>query len=199
MDRLSDLNPELVALVCFAAIAAIGGWRHALPLALFGALGFCTSAVLYLWERTCLVRLGYVRRLSQHRAEFGERVVLESELVNDKLLPLPWVRVTDVVPEDLDFPGLSLARRDEENDRVLLQAFSLLPFQRAVRRIEIACNCRGRHRFGGSEVRSGDPLGLRHRVANLEGGDELVVYPKILALPPINLGRRIFDRRASGR
>jgi uncharacterized protein (DUF58 family) len=197
MSWLWDVNPELIAIVAFAGVAGVGGWLHAAALALFGALGLTASLVLYLWERTCLVRLAYTRRLSQHRAEYGERVILESELVNDKLVPLPWVRVTDVVPEHLAFPGLSVHPR-EEGGRSLLQAFSLLPFQRSLRRIEVVCDRRGRHLFGGSEVRSGDPLGLRHRVEHLERAEELVVYPKIFAVPPLDLAARtpIGERRA---
>jgi uncharacterized protein (DUF58 family) len=198
VNWLWDLNPELVGIFVFAGVAGVGGWLHAAALALFGAFGAMASLVLYIWQRECLVRLTYSRRLSQHRAEYGEKVILESELVNDKLLPLPWVRVVDTVPERLEFPGLAINRNEEDGARTLHQAFSLLPFQRALRRIEISCDQRGRHRFGSTEVRSGDPLGLRHRVANLEADDELVVYPKILAVPPLDLTARtpIGERRA---
>lgn len=198
MYRLGELDPELVAIVVFAAIAGVGGWLHAAVLALFGALGLLSALVLYLWQRECLVRLRYVRHLGQHRAEFGEEVDLSCELVNDKLLPLPWVRVADVVPSTLRLNNATVRDREEEGDHVLLQAFSLLPFQRALRHVSVVCERRGRHVFGASEVRSGDLLGLRHRVVRVEAEDELIVYPKVFPLPALTLAARtpIGDERA---
>ena len=46
------------------------------------------AAVSWIWQRYCLVGLGYRRSLGQQRAVFGEEVSLTLEIVNDKPLPL---------------------------------------------------------------------------------------------------------------
>src|SRR6267378_7786001 len=61
------------------------------------------AATSRIWERYCLVGLGYRRSLGQTRAFFGEQVPLTLEVVNEKPLPLAWREVEDNVP------GLGLA------------------------------------------------------------------------------------------
>src|SRR5215470_10378682 len=56
------------------------------------------AIVSRVWERYCLVGLGYRRMLGQTRAFFGEEVPLTIEIVNDKPLPLAWLEVEDGVP-----------------------------------------------------------------------------------------------------
>src|SRR6266850_5911244 len=62
------------------------------------------AAASRVWERYCLVGLGYRRSLGQTRAFFGEQISLTVEIVNAKPLPLAWLEVEDTVPG----PGLTL-------------------------------------------------------------------------------------------
>ena len=56
------------------------------------------AGVSRVWERYCLVGVGYRRSLGQTRAFFGEEVPLTVEIVNDKPLPLAWLEIEDTVP-----------------------------------------------------------------------------------------------------
>lgn len=210
---------ELAIALGFALAAGIGGFLRSSLVALFGALGMLSALTLYLWQRTCLARVSYRRSVSATRAEFGEELTLEVELVNDKLLPLPWVRVVDQVPRRLSVAGLGPAgpyvpppvfdpsapdalawlSRESPETRSLLQEFAMLPFQRTMRRIAVSCDRRGRHHFGVSVVTSGDPLGVRERELVVEDPAELIVYPKLLSIstPPLASRTPIGDDRAA--
>ena len=74
---------------------------HQVPLLLISLLFFVTGGVARLWDRHCLSRVEYRRRLSANRAFFGDEVQLEIEIANRKPLPLPWVQIEDEIPTDV--------------------------------------------------------------------------------------------------
>jgi len=57
------------------------------------------AVVSRVWERYCLVGLGYRRTLEQTRAFFGEEVPFTVEIRNEKPLPLHWLEVEDTLPD----------------------------------------------------------------------------------------------------
>src|SRR5579859_2170186 len=63
-----------------------------------GLILLLVATVSWVWQRYCLLGLGYRRSLGQARAMFGEEVELTLEIVNDKPLPLAWLEVEDTVP-----------------------------------------------------------------------------------------------------
>src|ERR1700722_11281329 len=95
------IDGEWWAVVAASAVAGVGWGVHAPLLALSGTLGAITALVLWVWQHECLTGVTYRRSLGQRRAVFGERVALDIELVNDKLLPLTWLHVADDIPQHL--------------------------------------------------------------------------------------------------
>ena len=96
---MRSLQAGLRAL-CGAGLVRPGHSRLAAPstpLAIIGVLGALTTGAL-LRQRECLVGVTYRHKLSETRATFDGRVTLEIEIVNDKLLPLSWLRAEEVVP-----------------------------------------------------------------------------------------------------
>jgi uncharacterized protein (DUF58 family) len=192
-------EPAAVAVSCFFGLACLGWALSALPLAIAGMLGACTTVALVLWQRLCLVGVTFRRHLSATRAEFGERVVLELELENDKLLPLPWLELEEAVPAALELAGVTVRPGGPRAvSGTLVQVRPLLPYQRVRRRVVVRCTRRGEHLFGPGRLRSGDPVGLRDRSAPAPGTLRLLVYPKRFALEPAELLSRVVlgDRRA---
>jgi uncharacterized protein (DUF58 family) len=110
MDELGRQRErgELALAISFTAMTGLGAWLHAPLLTLFGALGAFSSTILYIWQRCCLMRLTYRRDIDEHRVQFGDTIHVAIELVNDKVLPLPWVRVIDQFPPGL-FPDLPVS------------------------------------------------------------------------------------------
>jgi uncharacterized protein (DUF58 family) len=181
LERPRRLDGELEAAIALAVLAVIGALLGSLPLSVVGALGALGAVTLHVWQRWCLVGLRYRRCLSAGRADFGEEVVLEVEVVNDKLLPLTWLEVEDLVPANLQLLGATVVTYDALDSR-METVLALLPYQRVRRRIVVRCTERGPHRFGPASLRSGDPLGLEVRELAQPGHDELLVYPKRFAV-----------------
>ncbi len=197
--RQQRRDPEVVTAVCCFAVACLGWAFSAIALSIAGMLGALTTSALWLWQRHCLTGVGYQRSLSAGRAAFGERVVLELELVNDKLLPLSWLELEDSVPAGLTIEGATVRGGRPLGGGTLVQIRPLLPYQRVRRRLTVRCERRGDHVFGPGRLRSGDPVGLRERSAPAPGSLHLIVYPKILAILPGQLVSRVLLGEQSAR
>lgn len=189
MRRVRDLDREVGAAYSWLAVTAFGWWIHSVPLTLIGVLGAVASAALYLWQRACLTGVTYNRRLSQSRAVFDERLSLEIEIVNDKLLPLSWIRVEDDVPSLIRIEGGNVVANHSFVDS-LVQVLPLLPYQRVRTKVTVVANHRGEFIFGPARLSSGDPVGLRTRSVTLHGVNHLLVYPKVSALAPAGIAAR---------
>lgn len=183
--------PHVLVATALAVVTGLGWWRHSTPLALVGVAGVLAAAGMALWQRHCLTGVTYRRRLAHGRAMFGEQVALETEIVNDKLLPLTWLRVEDNVPRVLSFQGATVVSGRSDLYRSMVQVLPLLPYQRVRRRIVIECDHRGLHLIGPAELTSGDPVGYRHRSSRVHDQLELIVYPKIFALAPPAIASRL--------
>src|SRR6202171_861203 len=149
------------------------------------------AGVSRVWERYCLVGLGYRRALGQTRAFFGEEVPLTVEIVNEKPLPLAWLEVEDTVPG----PGLSLAPAHVgpshiPGRRLLGILLSVRWYERVRRHYRVTCGARGFHPFGPATLRTGDVFGLATREVEVPEEDYLLVYPKIVPLERLGLPAR---------
>ena len=173
---------EWGAVTAGAILAGIGWGVHATLLALAGTLVALVALLLWAWQRYCLDGVTYRRTLERNRADFGERIVMELELVNDKLLPLTWLHVRDEAPGSLRVEGPVNLSESSGWRRQLQLLVPLLPYQRLRRRVTIVCDNRGDHFFGPTRLRSGDPLGLHERMVTVRQTERLLVYPKVFAL-----------------
>lgn len=153
-----------------------------IPLLLLAFLFVIVGAVAHLWSRYCLVRLEYRHSLSQKRALFGQEVVFETEVTNNKILPLPWVEVVEEIPEKLGVVK-GMTNNSHKPDRLELpNALSMGWYQRVKRRYPVACLHRGRFAFGPTVVRSGDLFGSSERSMELNDIQYLTVYPRVVLL-----------------
>lgn len=177
-------------------IDATALWFHAEPVTFASTLALLISAAIVVTRRWCLAGVVYERHLSAHRALFGERVELITEVRNLKPIPLAWLRVSDDVPPTLPIEGGLLYPAGSSPFRSLYGLFALLPYERVRRRMQVLCLHRGEHRFGPVLLESGDFLGLVRRSRVLPQRERLIVTPKCFPLviertgPPPNLGPR---------
>lgn len=139
---------EWGAVTAGAILAGIGWGVHATLLALAGTLVALVALLLWAWQRYCLDGVTYRRTLERNRADFGERIVMELELVNDKLLPLTWLHVRDEAPGSLRVEGPVNLSESSGWRRQLQLLVPLLPYQRLRRRVTIVCDNRGDHFSG---------------------------------------------------
>lgn len=164
---------------------------HQVPLALVSLLFLLTGGVTRLWNRYCLHRVEYKRRLSHGHIFFGEEVVFEIEINNRKPLPLPWIQIEDELPEQLTL----LKGKAEETieDRVLLKnIFPVGMYHRVIRRFPILCRKRGCFVFGPSTVRSGDLFGFFRKQMYIDKLDYLLVFPRLVPLEKLGIPSQQF-------
>lgn len=163
------------------AVLAIVGWIvHGRYVAVAGVLIVATAVLVWVWGRESLTAVEYARTLSTRRATFGETVVVDVELVNDKVLPLTWLHVREQVPASLPIHGTEVVAAGRRSELQLV--VSMLPYQRMRQRLTVECDHRGEHVFGPAEISSGSPFGTREQRREVRNDTTLLVFPKVVPL-----------------
>ncbi|WP_052891264.1 DUF58 domain-containing protein [Thermogemmatispora carboxidivorans] len=161
-----------------------------LLLLIVGLLLLLILLLIDVWGTFCLVNLRYQRAFSQQRASFGEEIVLTQVLENAKLLPLPWVEVSDRVPLALVFRGLGPHLIPDGGRAIIESLFSPRWYERIARSYRLRCLARGVHTFGPTVLRSGDLFGFVSRRQELDNREQILVYPPLVSLTRLGLPAR---------
>jgi uncharacterized protein (DUF58 family) len=162
---------------------------HQVPLILICLLFLLTGGVSRLWNRYCLNRIEYRRRLSQYKVFFGEEITFEIEVANRKPLPLPWLQIEDELPDKVTL--LKGKAEATIEDRVILNnMFPINMYHRVTRRFPIKCPQRGAFVFGPTHIRSGDLFGFFRRDMVIPQLDYLMVYPRLVPLEKLGIASR---------
>jgi len=170
-----------------AALFVISLFLHQVPLILVSLLLFLVTGVTRLWERHCLTRVEYKRKLSSNRVFFGEEVQLEIEVANRKPLPLPWIEIDDEVPSEVTLLKGRTLPSHKKARLVLTNLLSLAWYHKVKRRYPIRCLQRGYFAFGPTRIRSGDLFGFFKREREIQQVDYLIVYPKVVPLEKLGI------------
>jgi len=139
-------------------LVLLGAVAGAPPLVLVGVLVTLIALPRGLWTRYGLRSVDYERRLATDRAVFGDEFGLDVVVWNRKLLPLPWLRADDFVPEELVLRERSLVRSDRPGLSLLDNTWSLAWFERVVRHLHVVANRRGVFRMSAVRLRVADPF-----------------------------------------
>nr|BBH94180.1 hypothetical protein KTA_23790 [Thermogemmatispora argillosa] len=174
---------------------------HQLLLLVGGLLFLLVLLLVDIWATFCLTNLRYRRTFSHQRAGFGEEIVLTQVVENAKLLPLPWVEVSDRVPLALVFRGLSPHLVPDGRRAIIESLFSPRWYERITRSYRMRCLARGVHTFGPTVLRSGDLFGFTSQRQELDNREQILVYPPVLPLSWFGLPARhpFGERRAPQR
>lgn len=141
--------------------------------------------VSWLWNRLVLRRVTYTRELTEQRVFAGETVNLSVALANPKLLPIPWLKVEDLFPAELEVAGRSLQASHIPRRSYLAHASSLGPYEGIRWNYAIDCRRRGFYFFGPVRLASGDIFGLFRQDRQVDDIARLIVYPRIVDLPEL--------------
>jgi len=147
---MARLFAGIVLLVAGAALRAPG-------LLVVGVMLVLVDLLRSLWSRRGLRELSYERRLETDRAAWGDEILLELTVRNRKLLPVPWLRVEDLVSARAVVDGHRLEPSTVPGYAILDSTWSAGWFQRITRRVRIVADRRGVYDF----------LSVRLRVADL--------------------------------
>ena len=135
------------------------------------------------YHRRGLRRVQYARHFSRDRVFAGEEVELTEVLSNDKLLPVPWVRVESRISSRLRF-------QRQENLNIAMDLFHksmffLGSYSKITRRHRILCTRRGYYDCSLVSIVAGDLFGLAHDRTDCRTEAKLLVYPPLLAPPEL--------------
>ena len=160
---------------------------HQVPLLLISLLLFLVGGVARLWDRYCLSRVEYQRRLSAKRVFFGEEVQLELEITNRKPLPLPWIQIDDEIPDGVSLLKGKTSPSTLMNRVILSNLLSLSWYHKVKRRYPISCQQRGVFTFGPARIHSGDIFGFFTHEEEVKSLEHLIVYPRIVSLEKLGI------------
>ena len=120
-----------------------------------------------------------VRRKLPSRAFTGETVDTEVVLHNTSLLPIPWLRIQESVPLDL---------QTGESYRLVT---SVGGRAKATRHFRLFCHRRGYYELGPLRLTAGDLFGFAQSAWEEREQPHMTVYPKVLTLDQLGLPSRL--------
>lgn len=144
-----------------------------------------------LYEKLTSHRLFYSLRTGAEEAFEEEDVYFYDEVSNDKLLPLPFLKVNDDLPEGLYFhfvdPDSETGAMKDTYEGQVQSIYVLQSYQKISRRWRVTCKKRGVYRIGDALLVTNDLFGmnsLSFSASSLPGYTEsrLVVLPKPIDL-----------------
>jgi uncharacterized protein (DUF58 family) len=173
--------------VAIVVLLFIGLLAHSPLLLLVDVLLLIVFGSSWLWGRYCLSNVSYARRFSSQRLFCGEEADLWIEVVNAKLLPLPWLKAEDEFPKELPVQQARLDYSAKDQRVLLANIFSLRWYERVRRHYRVLAERRGVFDFGPAVISSGDLFGFRERWGENDQLDSVLVYPKIVSLEKLGL------------
>jgi uncharacterized protein (DUF58 family) len=126
------------------------------------------------WSRRALVQVEAKRRFPTH-AFLGEQVRIHLSVKNKGWLPVPWLELRETLPVDLAGP------------HSFQTVTNLGPHAEAQFEYALQARKRGYYPVGPLAFSTGDILGLRDSLLAQSPAEALVVYPRIIAIPTLEI------------
>jgi uncharacterized protein (DUF58 family) len=169
----------VLALLAVALFAAWSGNQAAVFL-IVGVLALAGTARL--WADGALRGIECRQELLEQRAFPGESVQVRLLVVNNKPLPLAWLRVRSAIPAALTPPNAPRRWPYLERGGYMQGMSALGWYSQAQWEFELPCRARGVYPVGPLELTAGDPFGFFGRRILLSERASVVVYPRIVPL-----------------
>ncbi|WP_233697067.1 MULTISPECIES: DUF58 domain-containing protein [Paenibacillus] len=149
-------------------------------------LGIALALLGIVYKKWALKNVYYTRTFTKQKLFVGESVEMIETIGNDKLLPLPWVRLESMIHSSLRFESQSNLDVDvgeiSQNHKSL---FALMPYTQIVRRHHITCMGRGVYQLDSATMTVGDPFGIIDKVRRIPLSLEIVVFPQLVPIEHI--------------
>ena len=191
-------------LLVSAVIIYVGLLSNSTVVLALGVLVLGAGGASRLWARVALEEVTYTRTLSETRAFVGETIAMEIELANRKFVPVPWVEVRELIPQETVVLEGVVRASGLPRTAALYRNTSLRSHQQVRWPLELLATKRGYFRIGPARLRSGDLFGFFPSEREFEKQDAIIVYPKTYPLDELGLtstrpfgehvgGKRIFE------
>lgn len=125
--------------------------------------------------RLVLKNVTYTVRFSKSEAVEGETIEIVEEIVNDKRLPVPWVKTELSTSRWLEFAGTQAARASDT--RFVPSVFSLRPKQKCTRTRQVVALKRGNFKLESVSIVGSDLLGFVSVSRALEINESIRILP----------------------
>ena len=180
---IRDLFVVLLLIVIIVGAAT----ASALIVALSG-LAFVVTITARIWSALSLEEVRYTLSSETTHAFIGDEIELVQSIENRKPLPVPWLRVTEFLPQGLQLVGKEDQFIDYMGGTPLEENVSLGRYERLRRRHKVKLLARGHYQVTHSALASGDLFGLYVRSKGLDLHKwNLIVYPDTVHLPDLEL------------
>lgn len=187
IDTEKDTQFSDVWIVLAIILTLVGLALDSRYLTTVAAVILATSAVAWLWARFSLAGVSYERKMSEVRAFEGETIELVLTVKNRKPLPLTWLNISDIFPQELPIADRSLVADPTTNLADFNSFWMPGPFQRINRRFDVGCVKRGFYKFGPANAVTGDGFGFFGRRKTIAPVDRLIIYPHIYPVADLKL------------
>ena len=131
----------------------------------------------YLYKKFWKNGLSINIKFSAKEAFEGDVLYLQEEIINKKILPLPWLMVRFKVSKNLVF---NEEPRTGADLQIQGDAFGVMMYQSIGRKVFFECNKRGFYRLRNAEMIASNLLHTQNFIERLDFNTELMVFPKIL-------------------
>ncbi|MBR5367359.1 MAG: DUF58 domain-containing protein [Clostridia bacterium] len=154
----------------------------------------------HIFRKKAFDDLGYSVSLSVREVFEGEEIYLYEEIRNDKLLPLPFLKVDTELPDGLSFhileedPKKKGVKRDAY-PRVIHSLFVLRSRQMIRRRWRVRCDVRGTYHLGSATLLADDVFGTSPVVKVIEASRDIPAATMVVLPKAINLERNFTASR----
>jgi len=136
-----------------------------------------------IFKRWALKKVHYSRFFSKPAVFEGQSVEMIEIIRNQKLLPVPWVRVESRISTNLRFKKQS--NLDINENQYHKSIFFLFGYRQITRRHQIDCIKRGYYNLNSVTLTSGDLFGMNDTVKQIGLKAELLVYPQLIPMDRI--------------
>ncbi|MFC1945628.1 DUF58 domain-containing protein [Chloroflexota bacterium] len=191
---------SMAGLVTVLAGLLVAAWFGQTILVILLGLFLAAAGVSWLWSHWSLAGVSCIREFSETRLFPGEITTLKLRLENRKILPLPWIHLSQEIPE-VFLADMTLPPADKPGCRLMVKSASLLWYTAVNWQHTLSGERRGYFPLGPISVTSGDIFGFYPRSAVFSAKDNIIVYPRIYPmslswLPSRHpLGETVAERR----
>ncbi len=139
------------------------------------------------WAHHVMDNVRYERIIPQNRAFQGEGLSLTLRLINDKLLPIPWIEIRDAVPENALIDEIRHTPTGAPGYVHTIRSTHLSWYERISWPLQLQTPERGLFRLGPARLTTSDIFGFNPVVHEQESRNTFLVYPKVYDLPELGL------------
>ncbi len=186
-SRSGSVVSDLILLV-LTLVAVVGAAAGEIYVAAICGLVLMLTFVARMWTQLALVEVDYACSPSADRLMEGDLFELTLTIENRKPLPLPWLTLSETLPE-----GLALIQKARHSglffqETAIQETTSLGQYERVRFHHRVRAVRRGYYSLGPTRISSGDIFGFYEaRLDTPRRPARLVVYPRTLRMPDFNL------------